>query len=227
MSQRAILVARPVLIDMDGVGLAADLAIPAVARGLVVFVHGSGSNRHSPRSRFVADELGEAGLATLLLDLLTREEDRIDSVTAEFRFDVELLANRVISAIDWVAMQDRPLTGLPIGLFGASTGAAAAMVAAAARPKFVRAVVSRGGRPDLANDALPKVLAPTLLIVGSEDAPVLDLNREALDRMTCERQIRLVPGASHLFEEQGTLDVVAALASSWYLTHLPWSGPWR
>lgn len=222
MANRATMIARPVAIDINGIVLSADLSIPAAgAQGLIVFVHGSGSGRHSPRNRFVADELGDAGFATLLIDLLTREEDRIDSITAEFRFDIELLSNRVVGAIDWAGMQKAPLGGLSIGLFGASTGAAAAVIAAAARPSRVGAVVSRGGRPDLAEDALTRITAPTLLIVGGEDEPVLELNREALGRMSCDRTLRVIPGAGHLFEEQGALDAAAALASSWFRAHLP------
>lgn len=195
------------------------LVVPEGATGIVAFAHGSGSSRFSPRNRRVAQELNERGLATLLIDLLTPEEEAVDVETAELRFDIALLAERLAGATDWLARQ--PSTrDLRIGYFGASTGAAAALVAAALRPKSIGAVVSRGGRPDLADEALPRVQAPTLLIVGGDDIPVIAMNRDALARLTCEKKLEIVPGASHLFEEPGTLDAVARLAGDWFLAHL-------
>jgi dienelactone hydrolase len=179
---------------------------------MVVFAHGSGSSRQSRRNRHVADVLAAAGLRALLLDLLTPAEDEVDQRTGELRFDVEMLGARVVGAIDWL----RESETAPIGLFGASTGAAAALIAAASRPDEVSAVVSRGGRPDLAGAALPLVRAPTLLIVGSRDTTVVELNREARARMSAETSLEIVPGATHLFEEPGALDVVADLAAAWF-----------
>ena len=197
-----------------------DLRLPRDARGLVLFAHGSGSSRHSPRNRMVADVLNVDGLATLLFDLLTPAEEAVDLRTRNLRFDIALLAERLLIAGDAIAV--RPDTaGLPLGTFGASTGAAAALVAAAERPDSVRAVVSRGGRPDLAGDALALVRAPSLLIVGSLDREVLGMNRDAAARMSCEVEIAIVPGATHLFEEPGTLDEVASLASDWFTRRLP------
>jgi putative phosphoribosyl transferase len=213
-------------IPVDDVLLEGVLAVPPHARGIVVFAHGSGSGRHSPRNRAVADVLVEAGFGTLLLDLLTVEEEAEDLRTARLRFDIRLLADRVIGAIDWLdadaIVGDLPprLRELPVGTFGASTGAAAALIAAAERPHRVRAVVSRGGRPDLAGDALPRVTAPTLLIVGSRDIDVLRLNRQAQARLGGESRLEIVPGASHLFEEPGALERVAALARDWFEQHL-------
>jgi len=211
---------NPIQIDIDGSRLDGDLAIPAGAAGLVVFAHGSGSSRHSRRNRAVAERLNRDRLGTVLLDLLTPEEEAVDLTTAEFRFDIDLLAARVVAAIDW-AGQHIPTTGLRLGLFGASTGAAAALVASAARPAAVAAVVSRGGRPDLAGRALRGVRAPTLLIVGGADHQVIELNRQAYDQLSCERHLEIVPGATHLFEEPGALDEVARLASAWFTHHLP------
>lgn len=196
-----------------------DLSAPASAAGLVVFAHGSGSSRHSRRNQFVAARLNESALATLLLDLLTREEEIAEAETRHLRFDVDLLSHRLEAALVWAEVE-ASLRDLPIGLFGASTGAAAALVAAARRPEVVRAVVSRGGRPDLAGDSLPLVRCPVMLIVGSEDSPVVELNRHAAKRMTCETRIDIVPGASHLFEEPGALDQVAELARRWLSQHL-------
>jgi putative phosphoribosyl transferase len=203
----------------DGVVVDGDLAIPDAATALVVFAHGSGSSRHSRRNRHVATALQQRGLATLLMDLLTPDEDAIDAQTSEFRFDIELLARRLIGAADWLA--DEPTTQtLRLGYFGASTGAAAALVAAA-RTGRAGAVVSRGGRPDLAGgDALPAVRAPTLLIVGELDRQVIELNETAMDRMSAERRLVIVPGATHLFEEPGALDRVAELAGDWFVHHL-------
>ncbi|MEZ4564880.1 MAG: alpha/beta family hydrolase [Thermomicrobiales bacterium] len=195
------------------------LTIPASATGVVLFAHGSGSSRHSPRNRAVAGMLQEAGLATLLMDLLTREEDAVDQYTREYRFDIDLLGDRVTGAIDWLAGQPET-RALPLGLFGASTGAAAALRAAAARPARVRAVVSRGGRPDLAGEALPRVQAPTLLIVGAEDTQVIPLNELAQARMHAPVRLVLTPGATHLFEEPGTLAAASRLARDWFLEYL-------
>lgn len=192
------------------------LDVPDRALGLVVFAHGSGSSRFSPRNRMVAGTLRDAGLGTLLFDLLTEDEERIDAVTREFRFDIEFLAERLVAVARWLREQ-RGVT-LPLGYFGSSTGAAAALLAAAHGPS-VRAVVSRGGRPDLAGDALELVQAPTLLIVGGNDLPVLELNRSALRRLRCEKKLVIVPGATHLFEEPGTLEQVTAEARAWYKTH--------
>ena len=202
-----------------GVLLEADLGLPESPRGAVLFAHGSGSGRHSPRNRYVADELNRAGLATVLADLLTREEEQIDLRTAALRFDIDLLARRVTALTDWAAGSE-PTAGLGIGLFGASTGAAAALIAAANRPNTVQAVVSRGGRPDLADAHLPKVSQPTLLIVGERDPVVIDLNRKAAQKMGGETRLAIIPGATHLFEEPGTLEKVAHLARNWFLRHL-------
>jgi putative phosphoribosyl transferase len=197
-----------------------DLDLPENARGVVVFAHGSGSGRRSPRNRRVAATLNEAEIGTLLLDLLTPDEEEVDRVTGEHRFDIELLARRLISTAD--RLRGGPAVSLRIGLFGASTGAAAALVAAAARPEHVAAVVSRGGRPDLAGPALPRVQAPTLLIVGGADLHVLELNRRALELLgTREKRLEVVPGATHLFEEPGALEQVASLATAWFSSHFP------
>ena len=202
------------LVELEG-----ELALPDSPMGMVVFAHGSGSSRHSPRNRYVAHALQEGGLGTLLIDLLTPAEEQIDSRTAELRFNVELLAARVIAAVDW-AESHPALQGLNVGLFGASTGAAAALVAAAARPAQVSAVVSRGGRPDLAGTALAQVRAATLLIVGGSDPTVLELNREALRQLRGEKEMKVVPGATHLFEEPGALEEVSRLAQEWFQRHL-------
>ena len=208
----------PVRLDAHGAILNGDLSIPGDARGLVVFAHGSGSSRHSRRNRAVADVLVHAKLATLLLDLLTREEEQTDAVTAELRFDMPLLADRVIATIEWA--QARPHTApLPIGLFGASTGAAAALIAAARCPA-ARAVVSRGGRPDLAEAALDLVTAPTLLVVGGRDDLVIELNERAFARLKEPKQLKIVPGATHLFEEPGALEQVSRLATDWFVKYL-------
>ncbi|WP_343233020.1 dienelactone hydrolase family protein [Miltoncostaea marina] len=198
----------------------ADLVVPDGARGVVVFAHGSGSSRRSGRNRRVAATLQAAGLATLLLDLLTPAEERVDVGTREHRFDIALLARRLVDAIDWLPSQ-AATARLPVGLFGASTGAAAALVAAAARPLAVGAVVSRGGRPDLAGAALERVVAPVLLIVGGDDRQVIPLNESALDRLGAESQMRLVHGATHLFQEPGALERVGELARDWFLRRLP------
>ncbi|HEX5634965.1 MAG TPA: alpha/beta family hydrolase, partial [Gemmatimonadales bacterium] len=208
-----------VRVDADGVTLDATLRVPHGARGMVLFAHGSGSSRQSPRNRHVAQVLHDGGFATLLLDLLTPREESVDSRTGELRFDIPLLARRLAGAMDWLAA-DAALGALPVGLFGASTGGGAALVAAAERPGHVRAVVSRGGRPDLAGEALPRVDAPTLLIVGGRDEEVLALNRAAERRMRGTVRVAVVPGATHLFEEPGTLDEVARLARDWFAQHL-------
>ncbi len=196
-----------------------DLTIPVKAAGLVVFSHGSGSSRFSRRNRSVAQVLQTGGYATLLLDLLTRQEDAIDEQTREYRFDVDRLGHRVVAAIDWTASHPQ-VARLPVACFGASTGAAAALIAAAERPEIVRAVISRGGRPDLAGDALPQVQAPTLLIVGGDDEAVIELNRAAMRRMRAQVQLEIVPGATHLFEEPGALELVSELALKWCTTYV-------
>jgi dienelactone hydrolase len=206
-------------VDAGGLTLDGDLLVPRDAQGIVLFAHGSGSSRFSSRNRYVAEFLREGGLGTLLIDLLTRQEEAIDARTAHLRFDIALLAERLVGATNWLAK--RPETEhLRVGLFGASTGGGAALVAAAEMPDRIAAVVSRGGRPDLAGHALPQVKAPTLLIVGGDDVPVIGMNREAYDQMTAERRIEIVPGASHLFEEPGTLERVAQLARDWFLMWL-------
>jgi dienelactone hydrolase len=201
------------------VGLDGNLAIPEGAAGLVVFAHGSGSSRHSPRNRFVAEHLRREGLGTLLIDLLTPDEEDVDLRTRHLRFDIDLLAGRLVATTDWLSRQDAT-RALRIGFFGASTGGGAALVAAAERPDRVGAVVSRGGRPDLAGSALARVEAPTLLIVGGEDDVVIDLNRQALTQLRCEARLEIIPGATHLFEEPGALARVAVLAGAWFSRHL-------
>jgi pimeloyl-ACP methyl ester carboxylesterase len=211
-------------IPAGGATLKADVRVQAGATGLVIFAHGSGSSRLSRRNRQVAEFLGDRGFATLLLDLLTAQEEAIDERTTEYRFDIALLGPRVSAAADWAATRV-DLGSLPIGCFGASTGAAAALIAAADRPATIAAVVSRGGRPDLAGDALGRVEAPTLLIVGGHDEPVIDLNRMAMRQMHAHVELEIVPGATHLFEEPGTLDQVADLAARWFTRYLGSAGP--
>jgi putative phosphoribosyl transferase len=213
-------VSYAVRVPAGRVELAGDLAVPERVRGVVVFAHGSGSSRHSPRNRQVAAALQRAGYATLLLDLLTADEDQLDQRTRELRFDIPLLADRVVAAVDWLEGRD-DLRALPMALFGASTGAAAALVAAEQRPDRVRLVISRGGRPDLAGDALPRVSAPTLMIVGGADVEVLQLNREAAARMTADVDLQIVPDATHLFAEPGALEDVIDLAVAALDRHLP------
>jgi putative phosphoribosyl transferase len=208
-----------VAIDFDSISLKGDLVVPERARGIVAFAHGSGSSRLSPRNRYVAGVLQAGGLGTLLFDLLTAAEEEVDMRTRELRFDIPLLAERLIGATDWLAQRPEA-EGLTLGYFGASTGAAAALIAAAQRHTRVGAVVSRGGRPDLASAALPHVRAPTLLIVGGLDHAVIEMNRDALARLTCEKRLEIVPGATHLFEEPGTLERVADLATVWFAGHL-------
>ncbi len=207
-----------VQIQAGAATLSGNLHIPEGAAALVLFVHGSGSSRHSPRNQFVARTLNNAGLATLLFDLLTPEEEAIDARTAELRFNIKLLADRLVHATNWARQQEQT-RDLRIGYFGSSTGGGAALVAAAESPQYVAAVVSRGGRPDLAGEALPKVQAPTLLIVGGNDDIVIELNEQARDQMRCEVKLEIVPGATHLFEEPGALEKVAQLASDWFSLH--------
>ena len=202
--------------NLSGVSIDADVSIPADATGIVLFVHGSGSSRQSPRNQFVAGSLRSQRLGTVLMDLLTPAEERADQFSGHLRFDIRFLARRVIAAVE--EMRGQP--SAPLGLFGASTGAAAALVAAAARPESILAVVSRGGRPDLAGDALADVRAPTLLIVGGEDHDVVERNRKAMTRMKAGTRLEIVPGASHLFHEPGALETVAHLAADWFSTHL-------
>jgi putative phosphoribosyl transferase len=207
-----------VKIPAGAASLGGTLAIPEDATVLVLFVHGSGSSRHSPRNQFVARTLNEAVLATLLFDLLTREEEAVDLRTAQHRFDISLLAERLVHATKW-AMEQTATRDLRLGYFGSSTGGGAALVAAAEIPRDIGAVVSRGGRPDLAGEALPRVQAPTLLIVGGEDDVVIELNERARAQMQCEVKLEIVPGATHLFEETGALEQVAHLTADWFLHH--------
>jgi putative phosphoribosyl transferase len=210
---------REVSVDLEGARLEGTLVLPKDASGLVLFAHGSGSSRHSPRNRYVAQVIHSHKMGTLLFDLLTREEEGLDQYTGELRFNIPFLAARLIGVTNWAA--SRPETrGLKIGYFGASTGAAAALIAAAHLSDLVSAVVSRGGRPDLADEALGFVHAPTLLIVGGDDEPVITMNRQALARLSCtDKKLVIVPGATHLFEEPGTLEQVARLAADWFSEH--------
>jgi putative phosphoribosyl transferase len=210
---------HPARVSAGPVELEGNLGVPEGARSVVLFAHGSGSGRHSPRNRYVARVFQRAGLATLLIDLLTPEEEEVDLRTGHLRFDIGLLAERLAGATDWL-MKNPNTSNLRIGYFGASTGAGAALVAAAERPEAVGAIVSRGGRPDLAGDALPLVKAPTLLIVGGNDVPVIGMNEEALGQLRAEKELKIVPGATHLFEESGALDEVARLAADWFAGHL-------
>ncbi len=211
-------------IGVGHIGLQGILSVPEDSSGLVLFAQGSGSSRHTLRNRFLAEAFGEAGLATLLLDLLTTGEELIDFDTGHLRFDIELLADRLIAATDWLA-QEPSTRDLRIGYLGASTGAAAALVAAAGRPDLVGAVVSRSGRPNLAGAALHRIQAPTLLIVGGDDLSVIDSNRQAMEQLRCRRKLEIIPGATHLFEEPGTLARVAELAGAWFTHHLPLASP--
>ena len=197
-------------VDLEG-----NLLVPPGARGVILFAHGSGSSRFSARNQFVAEQLRAEGLGTLLIDLLTRDEEAVDAGMGHLRFDIDLLADRLVAAMEWLST-DATASSLRMGLFGASTGGGAALVAAARTPERVAAVVSRGGRPDLAGAALSRVQAPTLLIVGGNDTPVIAMNREAYDKMTAQRRLEIVPGASHLFAEPGTLEAVARLAGDWF-----------
>jgi putative phosphoribosyl transferase len=209
----------PVAVPLDGQSLSGDLGMPADPRGVVIFAHGSGSSRHSPRNQYVARTLEQRHLATLLIDLLTPQEEAIDDQTAEYRFDIPMLAGRLVTIVDWLH-RHKETASLPIGLFGASTGGGAALIAAAERPREIAAVVSRGGRPDLAGKALTKVTTPTLLIVGEFDSPVIQMNRDAMEQMRGEVQLEIVPGATHLFEQPGTLERVAELAGNWFAQQL-------
>ena len=204
-------------IRSGAVTLEGELTVPGGAQGVVLFAHGSGSSRHSPRNQFVARTIRDAGVGTLLFDLLTREEENADRYTGHLRFDISLLAERLVDATAWV---EKEFNNLRVGYFGSSTGGGAALVAAAQEGDSIGAVVSRGGRPDLAGDALPRVKSPTLLIVGGLDYPVIDMNQLAFEQLNCEKELKIVPGASHLFEEPGTLEQVARLAAEWFQTHL-------
>lgn len=211
--------ARPARLGVADADLEGDLTLVENAMGIVVFAHGSGSSRHSPRNRYVADALQRSGFSTLLMDLLTPAEEAAERDTGEYRFNIDLLTDRLIGAMDWLFAQPET-RDLPIGLFGASTGAAAALVAAARKPEAVKAVVSRGGRPDLAGEALREVTAPTLLIVGGLDEPVIQMNEEALGFLRGMKRLDIVPGATHLFEEPGRLDSVAVVATEWFAEFL-------
>jgi pimeloyl-ACP methyl ester carboxylesterase len=204
-------------INAAGVALEGNLIVPKGATGVVLFAHGSGSSRFSSRNRYVAEVLRKGNLGTLLIDLLTHQEELVDTRTAHLRFDIELLADRLVGTTDWLAAHE---PNLKIGLFGASTGGGAALVAAARVPERIHAVVSRGGRPDLAGAALPRVKAPTLLIIGGDDIPVIEMNRHAYERMKAVKKMEIIPGATHLFEEPGTLERVAELARDWFLKYL-------
>lgn len=210
---------RAILVSADSVKLHGDLAIPKDARGIVLFAHGSGSGRHSPRNKYVAQILQKNGLATLLIDLLTEEEEKIDDYTAHLRFDIGLLAKRLSGATNWL-IKNPDTENLNIGYFGASTGAAAALVASVDHQDTINAIVSRGGRPDLAGSSLPNVKAPTLLIVGGDDVQVIEMNEEAMRLLKIEKKLVIIPGATHLFEEPGTLEEVARFAANWFVSHL-------
>ena len=209
-----------VKVPIDGIELAADVALPASAQGLVVFAHGSGSSRRSPRNRHVADVLNEGSIGTVLIDLLTAQEEAVDLRTAELRFDIPLLGQRLVAITDWLTSPARGRSRDSIGLFGASTGTAAALMTAAQLPDTVKAIVSRGGRPDLAGSAASLVRAPILLIVGGKDTAVLQMNRDAMALMKCKTELKIIPGATHLFEERGALAQVASMAADWFTTHL-------
>lgn len=220
LPMRQRLAGRAVRLRLDNITLEGDLSVPEPAQGVVLFAHGSRSSRHGRRDRQVARVLNEAGLATLLVDLLTREEGRLDVFTRHLRFDIDLLAQRLVGVTGWLAGEPET-RALTIGYFGASTGAGAALVAAASLPAQIGAVVSRGGRADLAGEMLSRVQAPTLLVVGGDDTPVIAMNRDAMARMHAERELVIVPGATHLFEEPGALEAVAKVARDWFLVHLP------
>ncbi|HEY3120934.1 MAG TPA: dienelactone hydrolase family protein [Vicinamibacteria bacterium] len=217
--RESVTTSRSVQVAAGSVRLDGDLVVPEGARGVVLFAHGSGSGRHSPRNRYVARVLQERSLGTLLIDLLTLREEREDALTGHLRFDIPLLAERLVGATDWLLAEPQT-ADLKVGYFGASTGGGAALVAAAERPEAVAAVVSRGGRPDLAGPALPRVKAPTLLIVGGNDGAVIQMNRAASEQIRAVKKLEIVPGASHLFEEPGTLEEVARLAADWFGKYL-------
>ncbi len=219
MKNSAQIAQQEIRIPLGEITLDGFLAIPDEATGIVVFAHGSGSSRFSPRNQFVADTLNQEGFATLLFDLLTRDEHETDEQTRELRFNIDLLGNRLVGVIDWMQNQE-DTQNLRIGLFGASTGSAASLVAAAEKPQLIQAVVSRGGRPDLAPDALPRVQAPVLLIVGGFDRPVIEMNREAAKAFTADHRVEIVEGVSHLFQEVGKLEEVARLAMEWFNRYL-------
>ena len=212
-------ITKEILMNINGKNIYGNLKIPEKAEGLVIFAHGSGSGRFSPRNMHVAGILNKSGLGTFLFDLLTAEEEEIDNYSAEFRFNIELLGERLIGVTDWL-IKEPAVKGLKLGYFGASTGAAAALTAAAERPSIIHAVVSRGGRPDLAANSLRRVKAPTLLIVGGEDFEVIELNRTAYENITAKKKLEIIPGATHLFEEPGTLEEVARLSAGWFLKYL-------
>ena len=212
-------ISREVWISVDSITLPGELSVPGRAEGLVLFAHGSGSGRHSPRNQYVAQVIREAGVGTLLFDLLTHEEDRIDLLTRYLRFDIDLLARRLAGATEWVKKQKETAL-LRIGYFGASTGGGAALVAAAELGDDIGAVVSRGGRPDMAGEALPRVISPTLLLVGGSDDVIIRLNEEAFGNLQCVKELKIVPGATHLFEEPGKLEEVARLAADWFQRYL-------
>lgn len=218
-AERADGIKMAVQVPLDGQLLPGDLTVPAKPQGIVLFAHGSGSSRHSPRNQYVSHTLHQRHLATLLIDLLTAQEDVIDERTAEYRFDIPMLADRLVTIVDWLRGR-KETASLPVGLFGASTGGGAALIAAAQRPSEIAAIVSRGGRPDLAGASLPNVTTPTLLIVGGLDSPVIQMNRDAMEQMPGEVKLEIVPGATHLFEEPGTLERAADLAGAWFVRHL-------
>lgn len=224
MSKSPQLTPTQVFIPLIGITLIGDLCVPASAKGLVLFAHGSGSSRLSPRNQYIAQVLQEAGIATLLFDLLTRTEEAVDRQTRHLRFDIPLLAERLKAVTTWVSSQPE-LSPLRVGYFGASTGGGAALIAAAELGEKIGAVVSRGGRPDLAGAALPKVVAPTLLIVGGLDSVIIQLNEEAFSQLRCVKELKIVPGATHLFEETGKLEEVARLAADWFQRHLDGDRP--
>lgn len=218
-SSRGLTKANEIQVNAGSVSLNGELKVPEKATGMVLFAHGSGSSRHSPRNQYVARVIHDAGVGTLLFDLLTREEEVIDNYTREFRFDINLLARRLVAATTWLA-GEKATSHLRPGYFGSSTGGGAALVAAAELGEEIAAVVSRGGRPDLAGKALGRVKAPTLLIVGGLDEPVIRMNQHAYDQLNCEKELKIIPGATHLFAEAGKLEEVASLAATWFLKHL-------
>jgi putative phosphoribosyl transferase len=219
LCEKGLQIVKEVRIDLRKISLGGTLTVPAEAQGIVIFAHGSGSSRHSPRNRYVADVLNKGALATLLFDLLTGDEEAVDIRTARLRFDIPFLAQRLLEVLDWLKQQ-KEAARLRFGLFGSSTGGGAALVAAAQAPDQISAVVSRGGRPDLAAEYLPEVKAPTLLIVGGDDVPVIAMNRAAMEQMRAPVELKIVPGATHLFEEPGKLEEVARLARDFFQQHL-------